>query len=331
MYIHLIALKLIKGASEVTDKPIIIGIIDKIEELIPEMTQANGYSLDYSAIDVIDPDTKTYPVVHIDFPMEEASEFEVFEWESVDTTLTIKVELDSTADLDKSAHYVAADFGMFLENYRASLLNVGLIDFQLERAEAQYKSITDHAVEVSLEVGLKYRRNLVDPFQIDFSTTNSSPSGSAFDSGSKPIAIAIIDQIKTLIPLMTIANGYTADYGSVNIVDPDSKTYPVTNLSHTEEIYQEQEIAGYYEAETPITFEVMCDTTSNLDLVSRRVLSDVTKMFRANFATLQTKGLSRFEYQQAEYSYKMIKNYAVMVSFTYSIFYRRRMDSPYTT
>lgn len=334
MYIHLVILKLIKGASEstpVTDKPIIIGIIDKIKELIPNMTQANGYSLDYYAIDTIDPASKTYPVVHIGFPTEEASDIEIFEWESVNTLLTIRVELDSTADLDKSAHYVAADFGLFLENYRNSLLNQGLIDHRLSRAEAQYKSVNAHAIEVSLEVNLKYRRNLSNPFQVDFSTTNSTPSNSAFDSNSKPLAIAIIDQIKTLIPLMTTANGYTMDYGSVNVVDPASKTYPVTILSHPEEIYQDQEMVGYYEAETPINFNVTCDTTEQLDLISRRVLSDFTKMFRSNFSTLQTKGLSRFEYQQAEYSYKMVKDYAIMVSFTYSIFYRRQMDSPYTT
>lgn len=316
---------------EATQTPIILRIVNKMKGLLENMTQANGYSLDYSDIDTIDPSSKTYPVVHINYPTEEASEFEVFEWESVETTLEIRVELDSTADLDKSAHYVAADFGYFMESYRASFLNQGLIDFNLLRSNAEYKSVTDHAIEVSVELGLKYRRNLESPFLVDFSTTNSTPSYSAFDSGSKPIAIAIIDQIKTLIPAMTTGNGYTTDYGSVNVVDPDSKTFPVTNLSHPEEIYQEQEMVGYYEAETPINFNVTCDTTVNLDLLSRRVLSDFTKFFRSNFASLQTKGLSRFEYQQAEFSYKMVNDYAVMVSLTYSIFYRRRMDSPYTT
>lgn len=325
---------IIVSGEESTQQPIFWRILDKIKGLKSNMTQANGYSLDYGSVDEYDPADRTYPATFFEYDEEQeiGLDAQVAEYDTVTRVIRIKTVFDSTADLDKSAHWVVADWGLFFNNYRNSLRNEGLVMYDLQESETTYRFVNSYAAEVVVSVRLKYRRNLADPFEVLFDRTNDTTTPSAFGS-DKPIVINIIDQIKTQIASMTEANGYTMDYGSVDEHDPDSKTYPVTYLDFQTEDYESEDegMAGYYESMTSLNLKVVADSVTDLDFKAQQIISDFTKMFNDNLPTLQTKGLHRYHFDASQSNYRFINSYAITALISFTLYHRRQKAAPYQT
>lgn len=150
---------------------------------------------------------------------------------------------------------------------------------------------------------------------------------------SVPILINIINQIKTIIPLMTIANGYQYNHGSVNQYDPASRTYPASFLEFPDEegADEDEEVIERYVTNTQLNIRTIVPTSANLDQDIQNVISDFGLMFHSNLATLQTKGLIVPDYLGSSVIYTLCTAYPAETITRWNLKYRRQKSDPYST
>lgn len=320
----------------VQNVPIFTLIIDKLKDLINTyMTQANGFSLDYGSIDEHDPGSRTYPSVKLVYPEAESleDEYQVHDRFTEQAEITIKVSAATTADLDKTAHWIVADFGFLFQSFRKTLKAEGLLDYKYIGAEIVFTKIAAYPVDINIKYSLKYRRIGHDLYVVDPTATPEAFSGSAFDSNNKPIILNIMDELETLIGNMTVANGYNFDYGSIDEFDPDSRTYPAVFLQWNEEedAEDEESMAGYYEVIARLFIRVMSETSADSDKTMYLVRSDFDKLFYDNTEALRVKGLRESRPAGSTNRFGSISAYPTTILLSYLLHHRRRKDSPYST
>jgi len=333
MYTHLITTRILPGASEVPVLPIFTRIINEVKSLIETyMTQANGFSQDYGSINEDDYTARTYPAINFEYPEELELPDDMINRDSVRTEVHIRVMLESEADIEVASQRVVSDFNLFFQSFRGTLKNKGLILYDYLGCEYEDKLITAYPRDVILKYSFKYRRIIGDPYTVDSTSTDDVYSGSAW-TPQTPVFSAIVAQIESNISNMTIDNGYNFDYGSVDDWNYTTRTYPAVFLDYPEEIGLDESngIAAHYPCETPITFVVRTDTSSDLDKTMYLVRSDFNNMFSEYLTTLQSAGMKEYEYVDSEINYTLVKAYPTEIKIQYILTYRRQKNNPYLT
>ena len=321
---------------ESPEEPIFWRIVNKLKSLINTyMSPSNGFSLDYGSIDVFNPGTRTYPAVELVYPLAESldEDLQVQNRFSETAELTIKVMAASTADLDKTAHWVVADFGFLFESFRRTLKAEGLLSYTYMNTEIVFTKISAYPVDIMIKFSLKYRRIGNDLYTVDPTSTPESFVGSAFDSGKKPIILNIMDEVKSKIGDMTIANGYKFNYGSVDNFNPKTRTYPAMFLQWSEEENPDdpEQLAGYFVVFARLFIRVMPATSADLDKTMYLIRSDFNKLFYDNREAFRVKGLGKAEPTASANEYKLISAYPTTIFLSYLLHHRRQKLSPYST
>jgi len=147
-----------------------------------------------------------------------------------------------------------------------------------------------------------------------------------------PIKTKIINKIKTLIPLMTIANGYSRDYGSVDEDTPANITFPATWLEYPlDEPLEDNLVIERDTVILPLMFRVWIDTAADLDEEMAEVNADFSKMFADNEGALQTEGMIKADYAGEETGYTLCAAHPSQTVIAYNIMYRWQKLQPYQT
>lgn len=152
------------------------------------------------------------------------------------------------------------------------------------------------------------------------------------DALRKPIFFAIIDKLEDLInDYMTTANGFSADYGSVNQFNPGSRTYPAVFLEYPESMAEEDlQVIERDTEETEIIIRVQAPTSADLDKTAFWVVGDFGYLFESFKNTLKVEGLIQYDLIGSQIDYTECSEYPVEVIMTYRLKYRRQNNDLYT-
>lgn len=189
MWIHLVPLELIDGASDVTDPgitgtfaitlpavwsdfddmsliPIKTRITNKIIELIPNMTIANGYSRDYGSVNEYDPDSRSYPAYFTDAQLETGfiDESTVIDRYTVASPFTFRVMINTASDLDQQLDFIISDFGRLMASYKQNLQDLGMIEYEYTEYDFNYTNMQAHPAEIIHTWTIQYRRQKIEYF-----------------------------------------------------------------------------------------------------------------------------------------------------------------------
>lgn len=149
-----------------------------------------------------------------------------------------------------------------------------------------------------------------------------------------PIWTAIIEELISLIGAMTIAGGYSFDYGTVNQEDPASRTYPTTWIDFPDEVGApiEEEVVEHQTAWNDVRFKVRIGTSSDVDEDLEKVNSDFRKLLATEFDdNLRVKGLCDYEYIGANRAYRLTVARPADIILIYRLRYRTKKLTPYST
>jgi len=148
-----------------------------------------------------------------------------------------------------------------------------------------------------------------------------------------PIETKIINKIKTLIPLMTIANGYSRNFGSVDEDTPANIVFPATWLEYPEDEPLDEELS-VIERDTVylgLMLRVWLNTAANLDEEMGEINADFSKMFADNEGDLQTEGLIKADYAGANKTFRLVTAHPAEIIISYILMYRWQKKYPYQT
>lgn len=337
MWIHIVTTRLLTGTSDVTvdNTPILTGIIDQLSTLINTyMTQAEGFSLDYGSINEYNPENRSYPAVFYEYPEEEDmdAEYDVENRYSEETTLTIRVIAATGTDLEVISDRIIADFNKLFAEFQKTLKVKGLIDYRYTGSVKGKRHVKAYPIEVRTTYLLKYRRIMDDVYTVDSTATAETYTGSAYASPT-PVWNTIIANIKTQIDLMTIANGFSYDYGSIDEHDPSLRTYPAVFLLYNEETgYNEEENEIFkYTCSHELTVRVIGETGTDLDKIMLLYRSDFNKMFNDERETFEAIGMDEAEYLGSTANFRHVKAYPIVIDMRYMIHFNRQKKNPYLT
>ena len=146
-----------------------------------------------------------------------------------------------------------------------------------------------------------------------------------------PIRNQIIDAIIAIIPNMTIANGYSQDFGDVNDWDPASRVYPTTFIDSTNEVslLDEDNVVDRYTVNATINIKNQLETAADINKAAQQCVLDFGKMFKDNLSTLKAVGLITWDYVDSDIPYTLIKARPSEIIHNWEITYRRQKSSPY--
>lgn len=315
--------------------PVLKKIVDRITVLINTyMTQAEGFSLDYGSINEYDPDSRTYPAIFYEYPEEESLDesFQVGDRYSQTTVLGFRVMMATGVDLEIITDRVIGDFNKLFAEFENDLKSNGLIDYSYIGTEKLKHEITAYPVGVQINYELKYRRIMDDIFGIDPTETPETYSGTTY-SASTPIWNNIISSVETAIGNMTPGNGYQFDYGSIDEMDPDSRTWPAISLEYPEEegLNENEYIAYKNTCEHDLMIKIVGETSTDLDKTALIYRSDFNKMFADNNTTFEGVGVKEIAYNGSELNYLTVKDYPMQITLQYKILFDRQKKNPYST
>jgi len=145
--------------------------------------------------------------------------------------------------------------------------------------------------------------------------------------------IKIINKLKTLIPLMTIANGYSRNYGTVDQDTPASINYPAVWLEFPEDepIDEDIEVIERDTVNLLTMFRVRINTASDLDEEMGDINADFSKMFADNLGALQIEGMIDYRYAGENTGYNLIAAHPADIVIAYNLSYRWQQKYPYQT
>lgn len=114
----------------------------------------------------------------------------------------------------------------------------------------------------------------------------------------------IAAEIKTILQGITKTNGYSYDWGSVNQPDQALVTYPCADITYSEEKPDTSIPAAYGYDECTFKVKIKCalSTTTDvpihaIDAEYDKIMSDVKKVFRANYGYLALSKNAVIAYQ----------------------------------
>ncbi len=157
---------------------------------------------------------------------------------------------------------------------------------------------------------------------------------SGFTIGTvKPIFTRIVDKVTFLInEHMTQANGFSQDYGSINVYDPTARTYPAVFYDYPDEdsLDEDLQVINRNSEETAVTFRVVSGMVTSVDLTHENIIADFNKLFAEFQDTLKNEGLIDYRYFTTVKNYDPVDSYPVVTETTYIFKYRRVMDDIYS-
>lgn len=149
--------------------------------------------------------------------------------------------------------------------------------------------------------------------------------------GNIPIFSRIIEKLETLISTyMTQANGFSQNYGSINIYSPDSRTYPAVFIETPEE--QDMGPLGLdrvYE-QTEVAIRVIIPTSADVAKAANWAISDFGLLLKSFEHTLKVEGLILYDFLGSEIKYLPGTAYPVEIVTRWDFMYRRKLDDLYT-
>lgn len=151
---------------------------------------------------------------------------------------------------------------------------------------------------------------------------------------ANPIQTKIINEIKRLIPLMTIANGYSRDYtGTIDEDTPANIQFPAIWLIYPadEPLDIDSNVINRYSVNLPFMFRVWIDTAADLDEQLADIVGDFGRMFAKNLPSLQTEGLIKSDYAGESSEYLLIAGHPAEILISFILNYRWQMENPYST
>ena len=144
------------------------------------------------------------------------------------------------------------------------------------------------------------------------------------------IANTLLSALESAVAAM-VTPTYSFDYGSVDVWDPASRTYPATFIEFGEEIPVERgtRVAGYYTQYIPTLFRVVLpkSLTDDPDLQAAKCVSDFKELLETEHSTLQAAGMIKADLQSVIKTFRLVEAYPVEVRMVWNLEYRQRRDN----
>jgi hypothetical protein len=139
-------------------------IFDSIVSTASAMSVAGGYNYNWGSFNNLDPQTRTYPagVIEIESETTFTGNHLITKYTN-DVIIVFKAIPENPSDLGNVAGKLSDDFKRLIatnfETYRA----IGMMDFEYENGQINFRLPNDYPIEVELRFKIKYRQEKLNP------------------------------------------------------------------------------------------------------------------------------------------------------------------------